>query len=192
MSYSDTTLDRRLQLMSPRQDLSSTKEFRPGSSRFRLSRNILSLSDIGGPTRRSLLPASRPINPQRLSKRFSSASSPLSASSSSQPNSLPSAMGGVMAATSSSEPPIIFWTPDVHWQKSKARLFGLDVQQSHWFSTASRRHSFPSDTPPKTCEAVAGDGNCLFRAFSFWITGSEDFHIEVRPASVIISLDVDA
>jgi len=31
---------------------------------------------------------------------------------------------------------------------------------------------------------VEGDGNCLFRAFSYVITGSEDQHIEVRNALV--------
>jgi hypothetical protein len=48
--------------------------------------------------------------------------------------------------------------------------------------------SFSSDTPPRRCRTVAGDGNCLFRALSFWIFGTEDFHYEVCGAPQNVDL----
>ena len=39
-------------------------------------------------------------------------------------------------------------------------------------------------TPPVTFRRILGDGNCLFRALSFIITGSEEQHMLVRQAIV--------
>ena len=41
-------------------------------------------------------------------------------------------------------------------------------------------------TPPdmRTVKHIRGDGNCLFRAFSYIITGSEEQHMAVRTAIV--------
>ena len=35
---------------------------------------------------------------------------------------------------------------------------------------------------PRTVKHIAGDGNCLFRSFSYIITGSDDQHMTVRAA----------
>ena len=36
--------------------------------------------------------------------------------------------------------------------------------------------------PPNGYKGIEGDGNCLFRTFSFILTGSEDQHMAVREA----------
>ena len=36
--------------------------------------------------------------------------------------------------------------------------------------------------PPNGFKGIGGDGNCLFRTFSFILTGSEDQHMAVREA----------
>lgn len=72
----------------------------------------------------------------------------------------------------------IFNPPDWRWQKNKATELGLPIEQILW-NKQSPWHLFTVDTPPKACQPVSGDGNCLFRAFSYWITGSENYHMNV-------------
>jgi len=35
-------------------------------------------------------------------------------------------------------------------------------------------------TPPRTRFPVLGDGNCLFRSYSVFLTGSEEFYHQIR------------
>ncbi|ESO03254.1 hypothetical protein HELRODRAFT_173533 [Helobdella robusta] len=74
---------------------------------------------------------------------------------------------------------LIFNPPSWRWQERKAEELDLTIDRILW-RTKSPWHIVTIDTPPKHCEQVAGDGNCLFRSFSFWITGSEDAHLAVR------------
>lgn len=171
--------------MSPRQD-SSTRDGRPGSARFHLAHSTLSSAEVvvdhGG---RNVVSAAtyyqRQANNQKVPKRGSNALSGQDSSLLQQTTS-PAPKGsddmGGMVTTGHTEPPLVFCPPDVNWQRKKAKLFGLAVRNGHFFSSIPC-HTFPSDCPPKTCEQVAGDGNCLFRSISFWITGSEDYHLEV-------------
>jgi len=78
-------------------------------------------------------------------------------------------------------PPINFNPPGVDWQRTQADVFRLRVYQAHVVPHDVPR-SFTPSAPPRRCRPVAGDGNCLFRTFSYWITGSEDYHLEVRQA----------
>ena len=39
-------------------------------------------------------------------------------------------------------------------------------------------------THPRRCRLIKGDGNCLFRSFSYLITGTEQQHAQVRQAIV--------
>lgn len=78
-------------------------------------------------------------------------------------------------------PPINFNPPGLDWQRTQADVFRLHVYQAHVVPPDVPRTFTPS-APPRRCRPVAGDGNCLFRTFSYWITGSEDYHLEVRQA----------
>lgn len=70
-----------------------------------------------------------------------------------------------------------FRLPDYTWQKKKCRIFHLTTQKRHSFGSTIQ--TFKCDQRPKKCQKVLGDGNCLFRSLSFWLTGVEDFHREV-------------
>lgn len=74
---------------------------------------------------------------------------------------------------------LIFNPPDWRWQRDRADDLDLTVERLLWHNR-SPWHIFTVDTPPKQCEQVSGDGNCLFRSLSFWVTGSEDSHMAVK------------
>jgi len=97
-----------------------------------------------------------------------------------------SATGSVSGAALG--PPIVFNPPGVDWQRAQADALRLAV---HYPLPAppspGNVSSFATNVPPRRCRPVAGDGNCLFRALSWWITGSEEQHLEVSP-SVEINL----
>jgi len=77
-------------------------------------------------------------------------------------------------------PPIIFNPPGVDWQRSQAATLRLTVEYPLPTPLSPGRvRSFAPNVPPRRCRTVAGDGNCLFRALSWWITGSEEQHLEV-------------
>ncbi|CAI6376359.1 unnamed protein product [Macrosiphum euphorbiae] len=35
-------------------------------------------------------------------------------------------------------------------------------------------------TVPSEIKNIVGDGNCLYRSLSYWITGDEDYHFAIR------------
>ena len=94
-----------------------------------------------------------------------------------------SAMGSISG--SSLGPPIVYNPPSVDWQRAQAAALRLTVEYPlPPPPIPSAVGSFAPNVPPRRCRPVAGDGNCLFRALSWWITGSEEQHIEVRVAAL--------
>jgi len=75
--------------------------------------------------------------------------------------------------------PIEFNPPTAEWQYELDQVFNIPIQRTHRGSTSNPPRSFTPNTPPRRVKQVAGDGNCLFRALSYWICGSEDYHLEV-------------
>ena len=72
-----------------------------------------------------------------------------------------------------------YFPVDEDWQRQACRLLNLR------FAQPFERESGSQDvilTLPDTCHLrrIRGDGNCLFRALSFIITGSENQHFEIR------------
>jgi len=89
-----------------------------------------------------------------------------------------SAMGSISGAALG--PPIVFNPPGVDWQRDQADALRLTVEYPLPSPpTPGSVSSFAPNVPPRRCRPVAGDGNCLFRALSWWITGSEEQHLEV-------------
>ncbi len=70
---------------------------------------------------------------------------------------------------------------DVEWQQRTCQELGLEYQGPNGIEPGSL--STPL-TSPTGFKSISGDGNCMFRAFSFIITGSEDQHVQVRQAIV--------
>ena len=77
---------------------------------------------------------------------------------------------------------------DEQWQHWACAQLGLQFIQP---TTVRRGGPDVVLTPPNTCriKCITGDGNCLFRCFSYIITGSEEEHAEVR--AIIVSYMVD-
>ena len=76
-----------------------------------------------------------------------------------------------------------YFPVDEEWQRQACRLLNLRFVQPF------ERESGGQDvilTLPDTCHLrrIGGDGNCLFRALSFIITGSESQHFEIRSSIV--------
>lgn len=75
-----------------------------------------------------------------------------------------------------------FVPPTLEWRKTNATLFNIPYNKS--ISASPMReislHYFPTD--PKCIVTMAGDGNCLFRALAYCVTGqtSHTDHINVR------------
>ena len=67
---------------------------------------------------------------------------------------------------------------DNNWQAEKAALFGLEVKNYHNQNKPYQEVSVHAE-PTKTI-AMRGDGNCLFRAFSYILFGVQSYHVLVR------------
>ena len=70
-----------------------------------------------------------------------------------------------------------FHTVNEQWQRWACALLGLE-----FIGATQMRSTCGIDTPPHTrhIKPIGKDGNCLFRCFSYMITGSENQHFEVR------------
>ena len=85
-------------------------------------------------------------------------------------------------------PAIVFNPPGVDWQRAQAAALRLAVDSPLPAPSGRAAGSFAPNVPPRRCRPVAGDGNCLFRAISWWITGSEQQHVEVQRCTYCASL----
>ena len=69
---------------------------------------------------------------------------------------------------------------DSEWQKRQCQRLGLVYRGPNDVSRGPNVQL----SPPNTFKAICGDGNCLFQALSFIITGSEDQHLSMRSTIV--------
>ena len=70
---------------------------------------------------------------------------------------------------------------DVEWQQRTCETLGLEYVAPNGITPGGPDVSL---TPPITFRPIKGDGNCLFRALSFIITGSEEQHMPLRQAII--------
>ena len=74
------------------------------------------------------------------------------------------------------------WNPvDAEWQRVACVLLNVPFHGPNHVQAGSPIHAL---TPPTRKVGITGDGNCLFRAISYIVTGSEDYHLGVRVAVV--------
>ena len=82
---------------------------------------------------------------------------------------------------SHSELPFFFYTVDEEWQHKVCRTLGVQFRQPHRLGVGSP--TTPLVPPnPNSIIRIQGDGNCLFRSFSYIITGTEEQHMVIRMA----------
>ena len=75
--------------------------------------------------------------------------------------------------------PFKFHSVNEQWQRDACATLGVEFRQSNRLRPGGpdvplRRPNF------RTIRRIVGDGNCLFRSFSYIITGSEDQHMAIR------------
>ena len=77
--------------------------------------------------------------------------------------------------------PFRFHSVDVQWQRNACATLGLRFEKPNGVTLGGPDVVL---NPPSAanCQAILGDGNCLFRTFSHIICGSEDQHMAVRLA----------
>ena len=79
------------------------------------------------------------------------------------------------------ESPYKFHTVDEQWQVNACSTLGVRFVRCNRLRPGGPNVSLkPPDT--HTIRRITGDGNCLFRSFSYIITGSEEQHMAVRQA----------
>ena len=80
-------------------------------------------------------------------------------------------------------PELCYHQTDEVWQREKCRQLGLRFHCAPNFQRGGRDIILckPDET---SMVRIRGDGNCLFRAFSFILTGSESQHFKVRKTIV--------
>lgn len=62
-----------------------------------------------------------------------------------------------------------------HWQQAKCRALKLEYKRSLESDVKIKVLSHPC-----TIQKIIGDGNCLFRSFSYAVTGTEEQHLTIR------------
>ena len=79
---------------------------------------------------------------------------------------------------------------DETWQRNTCIRMGLAFREV--FQCQSGGTNIVLTRPDMTTlRNTYGDGNCLFRAFSYIITGSENQHLEVRDALLSYMLSIE-
>ena len=79
---------------------------------------------------------------------------------------------------------------DETWQRNACSRMGLQFREAFKCQNGGTNVILTSPNLA-TLHNVDGDGNCLFRTFSYVITGSEQQHIEVRNALVSYMLSIE-
>ena len=77
--------------------------------------------------------------------------------------------------------PLKFHPVDEHWQQTVCDIMGLHFHGKNRVRPGGP--NIPLTHPDmRTVKKFKGDGNCLFRALAYIITGSEEQHMAVRRA----------
>ena len=83
--------------------------------------------------------------------------------------------------------PFKFYSVDEHWQHNACTTLGLQYVTSNRLRPGGPNVDL---RPPNHIKRIGGDGNCLFRSFSYIITGSEEQHMAVRIAILNHMIDI--
>ncbi len=74
------------------------------------------------------------------------------------------------------------------WQRAKCAEFNIDLVRSNGLRHGPRSRTLNADQRLKTTR-IKGDGNCLFRAFSSVLSGTQDNHDVLRVLTVSYMLE---
>ena len=74
-----------------------------------------------------------------------------------------------------------FYPVNENWQKTACARLGVQFRTWNRMPSGSPDMEL-TDPNPWRVRRIVGDGNCLFRCFSFLVTGCEEQHMEIRDA----------
>ena len=83
--------------------------------------------------------------------------------------------------------PFKFYSVDEQWQHNACTTLGLQYVISNRLRPGGPNVDL---RPPNHIKYIRGDGNCLFRSFSYIIMGSEEQHMAVRTAILNHMIDI--
>ena len=83
--------------------------------------------------------------------------------------------------------PFKFYSVDEQWQHNACTTLGVQFVLSNRLRPGGPNVDL---RPPNHIKRIRGDGNCLFRSFSYIITGSEEQHMAVRIAILNHMIDI--
>ena len=78
---------------------------------------------------------------------------------------------------------------DVEWHRQACELLGIRFVRPFWHQDGGP-HVILTRPDLRSLRSIGGDGNCLFRALCYIISGSEDQHKELRYAIVVHMLTI--
>jgi len=61
------------------------------------------------------------------------------------------------------------------WQLRQNKILNLKIEKSLIYKYRGKILGEPTKIIN-----IIGDGNCLYRSLSYWITGTEDHHLKIR------------
>jgi hypothetical protein len=88
------------------------------------------------------------------------------------------------AAPRTTWPEFRYYQTDEQWQQEKCRQLNLVYARSHHFVEPGGPNVILKRPNLRAVVKGVGDGNCLFRCFSYILTGSQDQHMAIRMAIV--------
>ena len=83
--------------------------------------------------------------------------------------------------------PFKIYEVDEQWQRNACTNLGIQYVISNRLRPGGPN---VDQRPPNHIKYIRGDGNCLFRCFSYILTGSEEQHMAVRTAIVNLMIDI--
>lgn len=71
----------------------------------------------------------------------------------------------------------VFYPVGKSWQQTKCRTLKLNLSQYNFTKSYTKPKVLST---PTNIRQIVGDGNCFYRALSFWISGEEENHFSIR------------
>jgi len=72
-----------------------------------------------------------------------------------------------------------YYPVDEEWQRQTCDLLGIQFVRPFWQQDGGSHVILTGPDSSCSLKSIGGDGNCLFQALCYIISGSEDQHFEV-------------
>ena len=86
-----------------------------------------------------------------------------------------------------------FCPVDVSWQRTACAVLDVHYHNSNNMKVSGldgEMHQPLTEPNLRRVKRIGGDGNCLFRSFSYIVTGSEEHHMEIRQSILLHMIEI--